>query len=69
MKKISKEIIKNGRQVELKNMWLLYNFERYINFFWTKKEAWAEAHRNTFNADYAKEVYQVLRGDIKIILH
>ena len=68
MKKIPKDIIKKGRQVELRNMWLLYNFERFTDFFWTRKDAWAEAYRNSFNSKDTKEVYQVLRGDIKIKL-
>lgn len=67
-KKIPKEIIKNGRQVEFRNMWLLYNFERFTDFFWTRKEAWAEAHKNNFGREDTKEIYQVLRGDIKITL-
>lgn len=69
MTKIAKDIIENGRQVELKNMWLLYNFERFTDFFWTRKSAWEEAYGNNFDRDDTKEIYQVLRGDIKITLH
>ncbi len=69
MKKIQKAIKKNGRIVELKNVWLLYNFDNYCEYFWAKKQAWAEAYQNNFNKKDTKEIYQVLRGDIKITIH
>ncbi len=69
MDKIPKDIIKNERQIELNNMWLLYNFETFIDYFWTRKGAWKEAYHNNFEREDTKEIYQVLRGDIKIRIH
>lgn len=69
MKLITKDIKRNGRQVELRNIWLLYNFNVYQGYFWTQRDAWNEAHSMNFNKDDTKEIFQVLRGNIKIEIH
>jgi hypothetical protein len=62
-------ITKRGRQMEFRNVWLLYNFDNYLGHFWAKRDAKQEANKNTCVIKDVKETYQILRGDIKIKIH
>jgi len=69
MKKIKRIITNKGRQIRFENVWLLYNFNFFKGFFWTKEQAWSEANDSSINKKDIKEIYQVLRGDIEITIH
>lgn len=60
----------NGRTIEYHGMWLLYNFDSFISFHWTKKAAWSEAENlHAGETVLVKEIYQVIRGDIRIKIY
>lgn len=66
-KDTKKEFNGEMRQVKLENIWLLYNFETFISYHWTRKSAIQEASQY-MDDDSWKEYYQILRGNITIQL-
>ena len=69
MKIKTRYIKKKNRLVEVRGVWLLYNFDNFIDFFWTKKSALIEAKEQNFSSVDYKDIYQVLRGDVKINIY
>lgn len=61
------------RVVSLQGMWLLYNYENLVDYFWTRKSAIQHANymsEGTFGDKVSDlpEHYQIIRGDIEIVL-
>lgn len=64
------EIQGSRRHIRLENMWLLYNYDTFVDWFWTRKSAKEHAiyqMTGEFNGEMP-EHYQILRGTINITL-
>jgi hypothetical protein len=74
-KEIKTEIKGEPRQVKLEDMWLLYNYETFLSYHWTRKSAIKEARymdSGQYNGEKISDLpehYQILRGDIIINIH
>lgn len=60
---------KKGLVIEYKRVWLLYNFDNFVDLFWSKKSTWEYAERQSDSMHQAKALYQVYRGNVKINIY